>query len=79
MMIQLGGGAVSKTSTESKRRYNEGAYDRLYITVPKGQKTGIQEIADKYGGVDWMRRNSCSMLATSVRRILPSDAFIFKP
>ena len=28
-------------------------------------------------GIDWMMRKSCSVLATSVRRRLPSAAFIF--
>lgn len=28
-------------------------------------------------GIDWMMRNSCSVLATSVRRFLPSVAVIF--
>ena len=28
-------------------------------------------------GMDWMMRNSCSVLATSVSRFLPSAAVIF--
>ena len=34
-----------KTSTDSKRKYNEKAYDRLYITVPKGDKDKISKYA----------------------------------
>ena len=30
-------------------------------------------------GIDWMMRRSCSVLATSVLRFLPSGAVIFKP
>jgi len=30
-------------------------------------------------GMDWMMRKSCSVSATSVRRIFPSGAGIFKP
>ena len=41
--------AKTKTSSAVKQRYNEKAYDRLAITVPKGQKEAIQEHADKQG------------------------------
>lgn len=34
-----------KTSTNVKRKYNEKAYDRLAITVPKGQKAVIEAAA----------------------------------
>lgn len=40
---------MGKTSTDSKRKYNEKAYDRLYITVPKGQKERIQAFANEKG------------------------------
>lgn len=40
------GAAMSgKTSTSVKRKYNEKAYDRLAITVPKGQKAVIEAAA----------------------------------
>lgn len=38
-----------KTSTDSKRKYNEKAYDRLAITVPKGQKVNIEQAANECG------------------------------
>lgn len=38
-----------KTSNESKARYNEKAYDRINIAVPKGYKAVIQEIAEQHG------------------------------
>lgn len=38
-----------KTSNESKARYNEKAYDRINIAVPKGQKEKIQKAADRVG------------------------------
>lgn len=38
-----------KTSTDAKRRYNEKAYDRLSITVPKGDKDKIAAYAEKNG------------------------------
>lgn len=36
---------MTKTSSAVKRRYNEKAYDRLAITVPKGQKQAIENFA----------------------------------
>ena len=34
--------AKTKTSSAVKRRYNEKAYDRLAITIPKGQKAIVE-------------------------------------
>lgn len=36
-------------STDYKRRYNEKSYDRLAITVPKGQKAVIEAAAASVG------------------------------
>ena len=36
----------TKTSTAAKRRYNEKAYDRLAITIPKGQKSAVEAHAN---------------------------------
>ena len=41
--------AKTKTSTAVKRRYNEKSYDRLAITVPKGQKAAIEAHARAQG------------------------------
>lgn len=41
---------MSKTSWQVKQRYNEKAYDKIYITVPKGDKEKIKSHADKYDG-----------------------------
>lgn len=41
--------AKTKTSTAVKQRYNEKAYDRLAITVPKGRKEIIEEYAKAQG------------------------------
>lgn len=40
---------MGKTSSAAKRRYNDKAYDRLFITVPKGEKEEIKARADKSG------------------------------
>lgn len=40
---------MGKTSTASKRAYNEKAYDRLAITVPKGRKAVIEAAAAVLG------------------------------
>ena len=38
-----------KTSNESKRKYNEKAYDRIQLVVKKGTKTVLQDIAKNNG------------------------------
>ena len=40
---------MGKTSSAVKQRYNEKAYDRLAITIPKGQKATIQAAAEREG------------------------------
>ena len=40
---------MGKTSTESKRKYNEKAYDRISLTVKKGLKEVYAEQAKAYG------------------------------
>lgn len=40
---------MGKTSTTSKARYNAKAYDRLAITVRKGQRDIIKAYAEKKG------------------------------
>lgn len=40
---------MGKTSTEAKRRYNEKAYDRISVTVPKGMREVYLEQAKKLG------------------------------
>lgn len=41
--------AKTKTSSAVKQRYNEKAYDRLAITIPKGQKQAVEAHAEKVG------------------------------
>lgn len=38
-----------KTSSASKNKWNEKAYDRINLTVPKGEKDVLKEHADKHG------------------------------
>ena len=40
---------TNKKRTNQKRAFNEKNYDRLAITIPKGQKATIQTAADKAG------------------------------
>lgn len=40
---------MPKKQTEWSRNYNEKAYDRLAITVPKGQKAAIEAAANAAG------------------------------
>jgi hypothetical protein len=35
--------------TKANRKYNEKAYDRVALTVPKGQKEVIKSFAEKEG------------------------------
>ena len=41
--------AKTKTSSAVKQRYNEKAYDRLAITIPKGQKQAVEAHAQSKG------------------------------
>jgi uncharacterized protein (DUF1778 family) len=40
---------MSKTSAAVKNRYNNKAYDRINLTVPKGQKDIIKAYAEAHG------------------------------
>lgn len=40
---------MGKTSTNSKRKYNEKAYDRISVTVPKGKKEEYRALAETKG------------------------------
>ena len=40
---------MGKTSSAVKARYNAKAYDRLAITIPKGQKEKVEEYAQAKG------------------------------
>ena len=41
---------MGKTSTAVKNRYNDKAYDRINLTVPKGEKEKIKAHADVHDG-----------------------------
>jgi hypothetical protein len=41
--------AKTKTSSAVKQRYNEKAYARLAITIPKGQKAAVEAHAQSKG------------------------------
>lgn len=41
--------AYSEAQKRASRKYNEKAYDRLYITIEKGQKEKIREKAAENG------------------------------
>lgn len=40
---------MGKTSAAVKNRYNDKAYDRITIVVPKGQKQIIKDFAEARG------------------------------
>ena len=40
---------MGKTSSAVKQRYNEKAYDRLAITIPKGRKEAVEKYAQEKG------------------------------
>lgn len=40
---------MGKTSAAVKNRYNDKAYDRITIVVPKGQKQVIKDFAEARG------------------------------
>lgn len=41
--------AYSESQKRATRKYNEKAYDRLYITVDKGRKEVIKKVAESQG------------------------------
>lgn len=41
---------MGKTSAAVKNRYNDKAYDRINLTVPKGDKEIIKSHAEKHDG-----------------------------
>lgn len=49
MMLQRGGGAVPTARTRANRKYNEKAYDRLTVSVPKGDREKIRTAAQEAG------------------------------
>lgn len=46
---QKEGEMMGRTSAEVKNRYNEKAYDRIAVVVPKGQKEVIKAYAAEQG------------------------------
>lgn len=40
---------MAKTSSAVKNRYNDKAYDRVTVIVPKGEKNKLKSHADKFG------------------------------
>jgi uncharacterized protein (DUF1778 family) len=40
---------MGKTSAAVKNKYNEKAYDRISLVVPKGQKEVIKKHAESHG------------------------------
>lgn len=40
---------MAKKQTDWSRAFNEKAYDRIYVTVPKGDKDKIKAHADQMG------------------------------
>lgn len=40
---------MGKTSWQVKQKYNDKAYDKIYLTVPKGQKDIIKAYAESKG------------------------------
>ena len=41
---------MGKTTAAAKNRYNEKAYDRINLTVPKGEKDKIKAHAERHDG-----------------------------
>ena len=40
---------MGKTSSQSKQKYNEKAYDRIAVCIKKGRKEAVKEHAEKLG------------------------------
>ena len=59
---------MGKTSWQVKNRYNEKAYDKIYITVLKGNKDRIKAHAEKNG----------ESINRYINRLIDSDLKNFK-
>lgn len=40
---------MGKTSSAAKNRYNNKAYDRVTMVIPKGRKADLQAVAERAG------------------------------
>ena len=40
---------MGKTSSQVKRKYNEKAYDRIFLSVKKGEKDAVKAYANQVG------------------------------
>lgn len=58
---------MGRTSTAVKNRYNEKAYDRINLTVYKGQKETIQAHAEKLG------ESTNSFIQRAIRETIERD------
>ena len=48
-IMRVGGDKMATARTRANRKYNEKAYDRVYVTVPKGRKAEIEAAARANG------------------------------
>ncbi len=58
---------MGRTSAAVKNRYNEKAYDRINLTVYKGQKETIQAHAEKLG------ESTNSFIQRAIRETIERD------
>lgn len=40
---------MGKSATKAKNKYNDANYDRIYISVPKGDKEKYKKLAESKG------------------------------
>lgn len=67
---------MSKTSWQSKQRYNEKAYDKVYTTITSGNKDRLEVIADSLGESVNMFVNIA--IEQRIRRECPGAEYAFK-
>lgn len=69
---------AKQKSTDYKRAFNERAYDRLAITVPKGRKATVEAMARSNGEsvngfVNNLLMKAADMTEESWKRVDPGD------
>ena len=64
---------MGRTSSAVKNRWNDKAYDRINLTVPKGQKAVIQEHAEARG------EKVNTFIQRAIKETMERDEAISKP
>lgn len=66
----------TKTSWQVKQRYNEKSYDKVYTTIPKGNKDILNTVAESLG--ESVNEFVNIAIEERIKRVSSDSAYIFK-